>query len=79
MAGRRRSTAGLDAHSATAKQSKRHTPATPLAPGFQRVECSNGIVITHNLPDRIPILPAEIDIFRLYFSDLIDEALKPKP
>jgi hypothetical protein len=44
-------------------------------PVRQRHE-GNGLVIDHDLPDQLPILPAEIDLFRLYFADLLDEALK---
>ena len=46
-----------------------------VAPIHQRHEC-NGLVIDHDLPDQLPILPAEIDLFRLYFADLLDDALK---
>jgi hypothetical protein len=44
-------------------------------PVRQRHE-GNGLVIDHDLPDQLPILPAEIDLFRLYFADLLDDALK---
>jgi hypothetical protein len=53
-------------------------PATARASGVpvrQRHE-GNGLVIDHDLPDQLPILPAEIDLFRLYFADLLDDALK---
>jgi hypothetical protein len=53
-------------------------PASPCASGMpvrQRHE-GNGLVIDHDLPDQLPILPAEIDILRLYFADLLDSALK---
>jgi hypothetical protein len=41
----------------------------------QRIECG-GIVLDHDLPDQLPILPAEIDLLSRYFADLIEQALK---
>ena len=51
------------------------TACESVAPIRQRHEC-NGLVIDHDLPDQIPILPVEIDLFRLYFADLLNDALK---
>lgn len=44
----------------------------------QRIECG-GIVLDHDLPDQLPILPAEIDLLSRYFTDLIEQALKAPP
>jgi hypothetical protein len=32
------------------------------------------IILSSNLPDVLPVLPEEIDLMRLYFSDLITAA-----
>jgi hypothetical protein len=41
----------------------------------QSIECG-GIVLDHDLPDQLPILPAEIDLLGRYFADVIEQALK---
>ena len=44
----------------------------------QRIECG-GIVLDHDLPDHLPILPDEINLLGHYFADLIEQALKASP
>ena len=66
-----------------AQASAGHRPETgvplptrePIDPSYKRFE-RDGIVILSNLPDNLPILPAEIKLLEMYFSDLIDDALK---
>jgi hypothetical protein len=58
-----------------AAESDPATTCASNAPVRHRHEC-NGLAIDHDLPDQLPILPAEIYLFRLYFADLLDDALK---
>jgi hypothetical protein len=58
-----------------AAESGREPARARSTPRCQRLECE-GFVLEHNLPDQFPILPTEIELLRLYFGDLIDQALK---
>jgi hypothetical protein len=53
-------------------------PETTYASGalVRKRHEGDGLVIYHDLPDQLPILPAEIELLRRYFADLIEQALK---
>lgn len=53
-------------------------PGAASGPTYRRVEL-DGLVIETDLPDNIPVMAAEMDLFELYFADLIDAILQQSP
>jgi hypothetical protein len=49
-------------------------PSDTVVSKQRQIAANQTIILSSNLPDVLPVLPEEIDLMRLYFSDLITAA-----